>query len=480
MIIIFITLSMQEWEEINLIDHHTSSKIKLLLLASVTACGFLITLSNGVSADTNSYVNNQAITSTEPLKAEYAPSYSANNFAQNVTSNQGWFDSIHYNNGQVQVSGWNDVEFINSSTSNSAHHYMILVNSRTGQTVSSKSADNDTVPRPDVARAYPNNANASESGFNSVLNVNWNQTGWNDPLYIISRYSSVLPYNSSDGNGGNGTYTDYRSQNFTLNQLLNLQPVENVAWLDSSNYASGKLTLSGWNAVKWGNDTNVAGLHHYLIIYDQTQHTQLASIDITGQRQLRFDVQNAYRDIPNAYQSGFNATFDINSSAWLNDQLSLVSRFSSVSTGNGDDGNGNHHVDYWMNISRPSWDSEGWLDSAYVSGNQVHLSGWHATTNSYYQPYHFFILWDKTQGRQVGEVVESNQSDSRPDVGRVYPTTYNSYNSGFNVDMNIGSDRSWLTDELQLVSRYSSHNVGNGDTGQGGYTDFWSNPFWLK
>lgn len=467
-----------------MLNHHLKNKIKIALLTSVTVCGISLTLMGNIHADTNTYTNtaynNQAVVTTVPLKAEYAPSYSNSSFAQNVTSNQGSFDSIHYENGQVQASGWNDVEYNNPYIDNSAHHYMILVNSRTGQTVSSKSADSDIVARPDVARVYPHNANASGSGFNSYLTVNWNQTGWNDPLYIISRYSSVSPYNSSDGYGGNGSYVDYRSQNFTLNQLLNVQAVENHAWLDSSNYASGKLTLSGWNAAKWSGNTNVTGLHHYLIIYDQTRNRQLASVDITGQSHLRFDVQHAYQDIPNAYQSGFNATFYIDSSAWLNDQLSLVSRFSSVATGNGDDGNVNHHVDYWLTISRPNWSNQGWLDSAFVSGNQVHVSGWHATTNTYYQPYHFFILWDKTQGRQVGQVVEDNQPSNRPDVGRVYPTIYNSDNSGFSINMNIVSDRSWLTDELQLVSRYSSHNVGNGDIGQGGYTDFWSNPFWLK
>lgn len=463
-------------------DIHLKRNIKSVLLTSATVCGLSLTLMGGVSANTNTNVNNaniQAVVSTEPLRSEYAPSYSSNNFAQNVTSNQGWFDSIHYNNGQVQASGWNDVEYNDPATANVAHHYMILVNSRTGQTVSSKSADNDTTPRPDVARAYPHNVNAAGSGFSSTLNINWNQTGWNDPLYIISRYSSVAPYNSTDGYGGNGSFVDYRSQNFTLNQLLNVQAAENYAWLDSANYSSGKLTVSGWNAIKWAGNTNTAGLHHYLIIYDQTRHQQLAQIDVTNQKLLRFDVQNAYKDIPNADQSGFNASFNIDSSAWLNDQLSLVSRYSSVATGNGDDGNSNHHVDYWLNINRPDWSNQGWLDSAFIEGNQVHVSGWHATTNSYYQPYHFFILWDKTRGCQVGSI-ESNQSVSRLDVGRAYPGIYNSDNSGFNVAFDFNNDRSWLTDQLQLVSRYSSHNVGNGDIGQGGYTDFWSRPFWLR
>lgn len=436
----------------------------------------------GASADTTqnqTNTNSQPVVMAQSLQASYSPAYSSSTFSRSVSSNQGSFDSIKYSNGQVSVSGWNDVEYNNANTANNAHHYLLLVNARTGQTVSSKSADSDTQPRPDVARAYPHNVNASGSGYSSSLTVNWSRTGWNDPLYIISRYSSVSPYSSTDGNGGAGTYVDYLSNRFTLTQLLNVKANQNVAWLDSSNYSNGNLTVSGWNAVSWDNKTNTDGLHHYLIVYDQTRHQQLACVDVTGKQQIRWDVQNAYPGIKNAYQSGFSASFQINSSAWLNDQLSLVSRYSSVATGNGDDGNGNHHVDYWLTISRPNWASLGSVDSDYISGNQVHVSGWSAATASYSEPYRFFILWDKTRGRQVA-VVENNTKLSRPDVGKVYPTVYNSSNSGFNLSFNVGSDTSWLTDQLQLVCRYSSHNVGNGDIGRGGYTDYWSTPFWLK
>lgn len=464
-------------------NHYWPNRAKQLALTGLTVCGFTLMLIGGASAsanETSEVQSAQPTITTQPMKVDYAATTQTNtSFSQNVKSNQGWYDSTTYSNGQVNVSGWHDVEYYNQATTNSAHHYLLLVNGRTGQTVSSKSADENVNLRPDVARAYPHNVNASSSGFSTSLNVNWQRTGWYDPLYVISRYSSVAPYTSTDGNGGAGSYVDFNSSRFTLAQLLNIHATENQGWFDGSNYSNGNLTVSGWNAIQWSADTNTSGLHHYLIVFDQTRRQQLASVDITNNPVLRFDVQRAYPYIKGAYESGFSYSFKINSSAWLTDQLSLVSRYSIVGTGNGDDGNGNHHVDYWFNINRPSWDNYGWADTASLNGDQIHLSGWHATTASYTEPYHYFILFDKTTNRQVALLKQSANLD-RYDVGRYYPTIYNSSHSGFDINIPTGWDKSWLSDQLVLVSRYSMYNTGNGDIGRGGYTDYWSSPFWLK
>lgn len=468
-----------------MINHRWPQRAKEIAITGFTICGFTLLVMGGASANVNAsnstqqVTTSQTVTTTEPLKSAYAAAYQNNpNFAQNVNSNQGYYDSITYSNNQVNVSGWHDVEYHDQNVANSAHHYLLLVNGRTGQTVSSKSADEDVNLRPDVARVYPHNVNASSSGFSTSLNVNWQRTGWYDPLYVISRYSSVAPYTSTDGNGGQGSFVDYDSGRFTLAQLLNVNATENEGWLDGSNYSNGNLTVSGWNAIQWSADTNKAGLHHYLIIYDQTRHQQLASVDVTNNYALRFDVQRAYSNIADADKSGFSYSFNISSPAWLDDQLSLVSRYSIIGTGNGDDGNSQHHVDRWFNINRPSWDNQGWLDSASLNGNQVHVSGWHATTGSYSHPYHYFILYDQTRNRQVA-MVQAPANIARPDVGNVYPTIYNSAHSGFDINIPTNGDRSWLSDQLTLVSRYSIYNTGNGDVGRGGYIDYWSKPFWL-
>lgn len=463
-------------------NHYWPNRAKRLVLTGLTVCGFTLLLMGGASAsasETSGVQSAQSTVTTQPMKAAYAATTQTNtSFSQNVKSNQGWYDSTTYSNGQVNVSGWHDVEYYNQAAANSAHHYLLLVNGRTGQTVSAKSADENVNLRPDVARAYPHNVNASSSGFSTLLNVNWQRTGWYDPLYIVSRYSSVDPYGSTDGNGGAGSYVDFDSSRFTLAQLLNISATENQGNLDGATFDNGNLTVSGWNAVQWSGNTNKSGLHHYLIIFDQTRSQQLTSIDITNNYVLRPDVQRVFPNITDALKSGFSYSFNINSPAWLNDQLSLVSRYSIIGTGNGDDGNGNHHVDRWFSINRPNWANQGSLDGLYLNGDSLHVNGWHGTTTSYSRPYHYFILYDKTRNRQV-TMIKASANLSRPDVGQSFPTIYNSSHSGYDLDIPVSGDRSWLTDQLTLVSRYSMYNTGNGDIGRGGYTDYWSRPFWL-
>lgn len=452
--------------------------MKKATVASFSVAALLLFFNGNVNAD--STVTNsggsypQSTVSVQGLKAAYSPSYN-NDLSQSVTSNQGYYDLITYSNGSVNARGWNDVEFNNLSVENNYHRYLLLVNSRTGQTISAANIDNSSLPRPDVARVYPHNVNAAQSGFNASLNVNWNLTGWNDPLQVVSRYSLV---NYSNGDGGQNSYVDFRSNSFTLSQLNRVIALNNYGWLDSANYSNGQLTVTGWNAVQYNNETNTAGLHHYLIIFDRTTNRQLASVDITGQKIVRPDVARIYPNAFDSIESGFSHSFNINSSAWLTDQLALVSRYSLVSTGNGDNGNGSSHVDFWLNIARPDWRNVSYLDQAALSGNQLIVSGWHATTQSYFEPYHFLIIFDDTTGRQVGSYM-INSSVDRPDVAKVYPGIYNSARSGFIANLNLGADRSWTTDRLSLISRYSRYNVGNGDVGRGGYTDYWSKPFWL-
>lgn len=297
--------------------------------------------------------------------------------------------------------------------------------------------------------------------------------------------SSSTTQNSTQNNQPQATQTTtqaaVKSTSAATTAATNLPSGQEYGYLDNVSYANGKLHVSGWNAVSWPSDqmTNT-NLHHYLIVYDKTTNKQLGVQDITNNSVTRNDVAKVYPNLYKANQSGFSVDFDIDSSAWLNDVISIVSRYSTYGEGNGDDGNTNHKADWWSVGFYANQNNFGWIDSTSFTGNSFTVSGWHATSKSYTEPNRYLIIWDKTQGKQLASVkLLPDQIKTRTDVGKVYSGVYNANQSGYNVTFNTNnfSFHNYLGDELQIVSRYSSSASGNG--GSGDYTDYWSNPFKL-
>lgn len=132
-----------------------------------------------------------------------------------------------------------------------------------------------------------------------------------------------------------------------VNQTSTSTGTAQASWLDQTNYSSTNLHVQGWHAA----DQSVNQPNHFLIVYDQTDHKQLAVKNITNQVASRPDVAKAHPDINNAGQSGFNTDFTIDSPDYLNHQLALVSRYSAFAGGNGDDGSGNM-TDHWFILPR--------------------------------------------------------------------------------------------------------------------------------
>lgn len=215
-----------------------------------------------------------------------------------------------------------------------------------------------------------------------------------------------------------------------------------------------------------------------LIVYDRTTNKQLASKEIKNTP--RPDVAKVYPNLYNASNSGFSADFDIDSSAWVNDVITIVSRYSTFAGGNGDDGTANHKADWWSQGFYANKNNFANLDQASLKDTTLTVTGWHANNNTQSQTNHYIIVWDKTQNKQL-DVVKLNDSNKvhRPDVGRAYPGVYNSENSGFTVNLDATTN-DWYNDQLQIVSRYSKFNSSNGDIGQGGYTDYWFAPIKLQ
>lgn len=323
-------------------------------------------------------------------------------------------------------------------------------------------------------------ANQMAVSNNQTTNNASGSTTTNAPASSAAANTSA---GSTSGASSAATMTAYTRAAYSPaanHTATNLPQGQEYGHIDNASYANGKLHVIGWNALDWpANSVNSNNLHHYLIVYDKTANRQLASKDITYDAVARPDVPKVYPNLYNGGNSGFSEDFDIDSSAWLNDVLAIVSRYSTYDGGNGDDGNANHKADWWSEGFYANRNNFGWLDQATFTGNTLTVSGWHATNNSYTQPNRYVIIWDQTQGKQLASVkLTPSQEPTRTDVGNIYSGVYNSNKSGFNVTFNTSSfNGSYLGDTVQVVDRYSDSASGNGGTGH--YTDYWTSPFRL-
>ncbi|MFR0498402.1 C40 family peptidase [Limosilactobacillus reuteri subsp. suis] len=184
-------------------------------------------------------------------------------------------------------------------------------------------------------------------------------------------------------------------------------------------------------------------------------------------------ARNGYGNIQNAGQSRYSTTFDI-TPAMVGHQFVLVSRY----TDDAKNGEGNH-IDYWYNNNVNLNNNQAWLDHFTQNGTTISASGWHADDASMIDSHHFIILWDLSKGREIARKEVTNVAS--PDINNVYGNILGANNARFTVDFNI--DDQYAHDAMQLVSRYS-----NADNGEGNYSQVWltnqylnlyQNPSWM-
>ncbi len=234
----------------------------------------------------------------------------------------------------------------------------------------------------------------------------------------------------------------------------------NYAYLDQQNINSqGQLTASGWHAT---NDS--AGKdYHFIIAYDQTNHTEIGRQLVREQAQQmdRPDVATVHH-VAGAAQSGFKVTFNLGKVLANTRAIQLISRYSSDPHGNQD------YVDYWfvpVNVNR---DNRAWLEEAATTDGKLHLAGWHASNLAADKPNRFIIIYDQTLGREVARQ-KLTINVSRPDVAKAYSDIENAAQSGFDVSFDLtGLD---FNHQLQVISRYSASADGSSD-----YLDYWYAP----
>lgn len=353
------------------------------------------------------------------------------------TANNAWLDQVSLASGQLHVAGWH-------ATNQALHRrYHTIIVYDTDQ---NRELARQTVrlgQRDDVAKVYPQVANADDSGFatNFVL-ANAMAT---DRIQIISRWSK--------GPDANSDYVDYW---FAPQRLL--ADRNNYANLDSMTDVRDKdgryrLKITGWNAT----NLSMGRQYHYLIAINQNTGKEIArQLVQTGSE--RGDVARAFPMVVNAGNSGFEVAFTITPEL-AQANIAFISRWTDDPAGNGD------FVDYWF---KPALDQSGYgyLDSRQISpaasGEKVlRVSGWQASDLALLRPYHTLILFDNTSKREVGRVANID-AVARPDVARVYPNLRTANHSGF-ADITFPVQDCDPNDDFTIISRYAASADSNRD-----------------
>ena len=234
------------------------------------------------------------------------------NMTQEKITSGGNLDVVAFDNDtSFKVSGW----FGSDKAQGKGYAYIILTDEK-GKELTRQQVN--VTARPDVAKAYPDIPNATNSGFSAEFKYTGDMAG--KKLNVIFRYT--------DDSAGNGNFVDYTNIiDFTKSQ----------AYLDHINTVvfTNKLRVSGWFA----SDLSVGLAKRFIILYDVDAKKELQRIKVDPVQ--RPDVKQTNSDIYNAVQSGFSGEFNYDASL-VGRKLQIIARYSDDDNGEG------HRVDYWF------------------------------------------------------------------------------------------------------------------------------------
>lgn len=238
-----------------------------------------------------------------------------------------------------------------------------------------------------------------------------------------------------------------------VDQSANVGHLDGVSVERSAN-GKAEIKVTGWQAAQ----TSKSQKNRWLILFDQTLNRELSRVRATAVQ--RNDVYNAYPTINNSRHSGYTGTFAIDP-RYLSDQFKVIARYSNDPlSGEG------QHTDFWsapVNFDRGNY---GALDSMTIANGKLHVAGWQASNQAANKPYHYLIVWNKSQNREITRARVN--LGTRQDVANAYPTIFNAGVAGFDHDFNIVPG---MNDEIQIISRWTNDAKGNGSA-----TDYWFSP----
>lgn len=294
-----------------------------------------------------------------------------------------------------------------------------------------------------------NNDNQSSENANAA-NSNAVDTTVNQAS-TSTAHAAVLTVAASSANSATSAASQQNTNSYDQNDQGNYAYLDSVKVKDND-----QVQITGWHATNATEGKN----YHYIIAYDNTTQSEISRTQVTDPV-TRTDVQKAH-NVYGADKSGFNVNLDLSSVALANaDSISFISRYSSDSTGN------SNYVDYWFAPITFDKNNHANLDSASVTNNGLHISGWHATNQAAGMNYHTIILYDQTTNKEIAR--QTVTAVSRPDVANAYAGVTNADKSGFDVSFSLNNVS--LNHKLQVISRYSKYADANSN-----YVDYWFTP----
>lgn len=369
-----------------------------------------------------------------------------------LNQNQAYLDNFNVNGTKINVSGWH----IDDLSFSHPYHYLILFDQTKNHEVARQKVTD--LASPDIAQnsKLGTALNAANARFSATFNVEPGMLG--DHFVLISRYSDAA-------NGGEGNY----SQNWIGNKSLQINH-QQAGYLDNFKIAGKNIVISGWHA----DDASAVAPTHFIILFDKTKGREVGHqvVKLTASP----DVARAEGQIANAGNARFSTSFAL-TPAMIGDQFVVISRYSNST----DDSNyGSSYSDYWYGNQLNLNQNQAWLDNFSQSGNRIEVSGWHADDYSMTEPYHYLILWDLTDGKEVGR--QRVDTTASPDITRVHGDIINADRARFRASFNVpGNIRNHA---FQIISRYSDAATG----GEGYHSDNWisnrylniyQNPGWM-
>lgn len=340
-------------------------------------------------------------------------------------TNQGSLDSFDLSDGsQLKVTGWH-ADDISKLESN---HFLILYDNTAAKQVGVVKAT--AVNRPDVAVVYKSVDTAAQSGFTGTFNLSNLNLILGHSYSLVSRYST-----SSNGNGGDGQYTDYWFKPVTLSQK--------AYNLDNVTMTNDGLHIVGWMASDYARGRGNA----YAIVLNNGKEVARQKLNLA----TRQDVANAYPSIYNSVKSGFDTTISLNPSQ-INGNMQVILRFAGSADGNSD---------FDDQYSKTYASNAGSFDAIQVSDSGIYVSGWHASNQAANMKYQYLIFVDANSGKELYRQQVLDVNRTRNDVASAYPTILNSGQSGFQLGFTIPSELDHHT--VKVIDRLSDDVNGNGN-----------------
>ncbi len=348
--------------------------------------------------------------------------------------NKGSMDHLTANEKELHTDGWHAT----SQSANYPYSFLIVINQKTGKEYKRYAINRNQ--RNDVANAYPNITNAAKSGFSLSIPVTDLMRG--NTYKIISRYAQTA--------SGEGSYKDYSFSNTVAVPAVTKQ---NKASMDSLTANKSTLQLSGWHA----SDDTEGRNYHYLLLMDATTNKEIRRVRVNNVN--RKDVQNAYPNIYNSLNSGFNLSTNIDAKL-KGKKVYVISRYSATSNAD------SNYVDYKFGntVTIPTDQlavnkNVGSMDQLALKGNQLVINGWHAASKSEGKGYSYLILMNKDTEKEITRYRINR--NTRNDVQKAYPDIYGAAQSGFNLTTNVTAKMKGA--HMYVISRYAKNASGEGE-----------------